>query len=78
MAAALNDRLYYFGQTVNIAAHVQALADAGEICLTQEVRDSRGVGPLLAAYAVERSVSRLKGVGDQVPVFRVTPGGRPA
>ena len=44
IAVTLNDRLDYFGQTVNIAARVQGLADAGEICLTQEVRDARGVG----------------------------------
>jgi len=73
IAVTLNDRLDYFGQTVNIAARVQALAGAGEICLTPEVRDTRGVAPLLAAYGVERSVAKLKGVGDEVPVYRVTP-----
>jgi class 3 adenylate cyclase len=74
IVVTLNDRLDYFGQTVNIAARVQALADAGEICLTDEVRATRGVAPLLSAYAVERNIARLKGVGDEVPVYRVTPG----
>ena len=33
IAVTLNDRLDYFGQTVNIAARVQNLADADEILL---------------------------------------------
>jgi class 3 adenylate cyclase len=41
IAVTLNDRLDYFGQTVNVAARVQGLADAGEICLTREVHDAR-------------------------------------
>ena len=37
IAVTLNDELDYFGQTVNIAARVQAMADAQEICVTEEV-----------------------------------------
>lgn len=32
----LNDRLDYFGQTVNIAARVQGLASAGEIFMSKD------------------------------------------
>ena len=35
----LNDRLDYFGQTVNIAARVQGLADAAAIFATKPVID---------------------------------------
>ncbi len=73
IAVTLNDQLDYFGQTVNVAARVQALADAGEIYLTREVHDAPGVAALLAPLAVETKAARLKGVGQQVPVFRVTP-----
>ena len=48
IAVTMNDELDYFGQTVNIAARVQALADAQEICVTGEVRDYPGVEALLA------------------------------
>ena len=41
IAVTLNDELDYFGQTVNIAARVQAMADAQEICITDEVRPIR-------------------------------------
>jgi class 3 adenylate cyclase len=73
IAVTLNDRLDYFGQTVNVAARVQALADAGEVCLTREVHDAPGVAALLAPFAVETGSARLKGVDQEVPVFRVMP-----
>lgn len=73
IAVTLNDRLDYFGQTVNVAARVQALADAGEVYFTREVHDAPGVDALLAHSAVETATARLKGLGQEVPVFRVTP-----
>jgi class 3 adenylate cyclase len=71
IAVTHNDRLDYFGQTVNVAARVQALADAGEIYLTREVHDAPGVAALLAPITVEAGTARLKGVGQETPVFRV-------
>ena len=38
IAVTLNERLDYFGQTVNIAARVQHLAGGDEICLTEDFR----------------------------------------
>jgi class 3 adenylate cyclase len=60
------------GQTVNIAARVQDLARAEEICLTTEVLDAPGVREALAPFAVECQVMQLKGIMQHVPVFRVT------
>jgi class 3 adenylate cyclase len=37
IAVTLNERLDYFGQTVNIAARVQNLADGDEICITEDM-----------------------------------------
>jgi class 3 adenylate cyclase len=73
IAVTHNDRLDYFGQTVNVAARVQALADAGEIYLTREVHDAPGVAALLASFPVEARTARLKGVGQEMPVFQVQP-----
>jgi class 3 adenylate cyclase len=53
---------------------VQGLADAGEVYLTREVRDAPGVAALLAPFTVEVGTARLKGVGQETPVFRVQPG----
>jgi class 3 adenylate cyclase len=71
IAVTLNDRLDYFGQTVNIAARVQNLADADEIVVSQDVYDASGVRDELAAYAVESRTAQLRGVQQELPVFRV-------
>jgi class 3 adenylate cyclase len=71
IAVTLNDRLDYFGQTVNIAARVQHLADADEIYLSDSVHDAEGVQQLLAPFALETSVARLKGVRQDMQVWRV-------
>lgn len=72
LAVNAESRLDFFGQTVNIAARVQALAASGEIWLTEPVAGAEGVGPLLerSGYASERRVVALKGVGAPTPVFR--------
>jgi len=71
IAVTLNERLDYFGQTVNIAARVQNLAGGDEIWLTEEVRAAPGVDAILAPLAVQRNTAELKGVAGAVPVYRV-------
>ena len=71
IAVTQNERLDYFGQTVNIAARVQSLADADEIFMSQDVYDAAGVKDELAAFPVEASTAQLRGVQQQLPVFRV-------
>jgi class 3 adenylate cyclase len=74
IAVTLNDRLDYFGQTVNIAARVQGIAEGDEICLTRDVHDAAGVAALLSPFALAHDHAQLKGVGGEMEVFRV---GRP-
>ncbi|WP_457091809.1 DUF5939 domain-containing protein [Microvirga sp. P5_D2] len=71
IAVTLNERLDYFGQTVNIAARVQSLSDAKEICLTGEVLSAPGVKDILAPFAMEQEMAQLKGVHQHIPVFRI-------
>ena len=47
LAVTLNDRLDYFGQTVNIAARVQSLADARSIFATRSVVENPQVAKML-------------------------------
>src|SRR4051794_23079133 len=72
IAVTMNDELDYFGQTVNIAARVQALADAQEICVTGEVRDYPGVEALLANLPTQPVTAEFKGVGRPMPVIRIS------
>jgi class 3 adenylate cyclase len=71
IAVTLNDRLDYFGQTVNIAARVQNLADADEIFVSQDVYEAMGVRDELAGYSVDSKSAQLRGVRQELPVFRV-------
>jgi class 3 adenylate cyclase len=61
LAVTLNDRLDYFGQTVNIAARVQALSGADEIVVTDDVLSLPGAAELVADLEIERSAVQLKG-----------------
>jgi len=71
IAVTLNDRLDYFGQTVNIAARVQNLAGGDEILLTENVHTAAGIPEILGAYRVSRSEAELKGVSATIPVYCV-------
>jgi class 3 adenylate cyclase len=71
LAVTLNDRLDYFGQTVNIAARVQALAGADEIVVTDDVLALPGAAELVADLQLERRAVQLKGVAGDVPVHRL-------
>jgi class 3 adenylate cyclase len=74
VAVTLNDRLDYFGQTVNVAARVQALADASEIYVTRDIYDVPEVAELLSGtFNAEPRLASLRGIHEEVPVFRLRP-----
>jgi class 3 adenylate cyclase len=52
IAVTLNDNLDYFGQTVNVAARVQSLAEAGEICISEALYSAPGVGQILTGLKI--------------------------
>ena len=71
IAVTLNERLDYFGQTVNIAARVQNLADGDEICITEEVYGATAVAEIIAPYPVAKSEAELKGVSKAMSVYHL-------
>lgn len=73
IAVELNDRLDYFGRTVNIAARVQGIAGPGEIVCTQAVYDSPGVPELVAAEGLSATAgaAALRGIEGEVAVVRL-------
>jgi class 3 adenylate cyclase len=73
IAVTLNDNLDYFGQTVNVAARVQALADAGEICISEALYTAPEVSSLLAGHKVVEFAAPLRGEGS-ASVYRVVRG----
>jgi class 3 adenylate cyclase len=63
ITVTLNDRLDCFGQTVNIAARVQNLADADEICISGDAYDAVGVKEKQRAPAWARRSPQSKPAG---------------
>ena len=72
IAVTLNERLDYFGQTVNIASRVESLANANEIYLTHEIYTFPTVQKLLQGLNVVPETARLKGIKDEKPVYKVS------
>jgi class 3 adenylate cyclase len=71
LAVTLNDRLDYFGQTVNIAARIQGQAGANEILVTDEVFELPGARALVGDLPTEMSSVGLKGVAGSFEVHRI-------
>jgi class 3 adenylate cyclase len=72
IAVTLNENLDYFGQTVNVAARVQSLADAGEICISEALYSASGVSQLLTGQKIVEFDAPLQGVEGNASVYRVT------
>ena len=73
LAVTLNDRLDYFGQTVNIAARVQSLADARAIFATKSVVENSQVSKILEASNLKLTEQNaaLRGVADTMTVYQI-------
>ena len=73
LAVTLNDRLDYFGQTVNIAARVQGLANERAIYATKPVVEHPQVVKMLAAGKLvpTEQLAALRGVADKMAVFQI-------
>jgi class 3 adenylate cyclase len=73
LAVTLNDRLDYFGQTVNIAARVQGLADARAIFATKPVVEHPQVAKMLESEKISptEQLAALRGVADKMAVYQI-------
>lgn len=71
IAVALNERIDYFGQDVNIAARVQGLADGNEVCASQDVMEAPGVAEIVKGHRVSTDYVHVKGVGQKVAINRI-------
>jgi class 3 adenylate cyclase len=72
MAVGLNERIDYFGQNVNIASRIQGLANANEICISNEVNNVIEVMELIKAHHVHSEMASVKGVTEKLAVHRLT------
>lgn len=72
IAVTLNDRLDYFGSTVNMAARLQGRSRRGEIILSEQLAADPAVMPLLLGRQLSRETAELKGFEQPVPFVRLT------
>jgi class 3 adenylate cyclase len=73
LAVTLNDRLDYFGQTVNIAARVQGLALSRSIFATQPVVEHPAAARLLSETGLTPQPQQctLRGISDSFRVYEI-------
>ena len=73
LAVTLNDRLDYFGQTVNIAARVQGLAHERAIFATKPVLEHPQVAKMIETNKLTptEQIAALRGVADKMTVFQI-------
>ncbi len=69
----LNDRLDYFGSTINKAARIQAVASSGEICFSEQVYQDNNFIQTMKKIGIE-NVSRhsvnLKGIDGLQTIYK--------
>jgi class 3 adenylate cyclase len=78
IAVTLNERLDYFGSTVNLAARVQRFSEGGDVVISDATRADHEVAEFLekqkANLRVESFASSIKGFDNECfNLWRVTP-----
>lgn len=71
IAVTLNDRLDYFGSSVNLAARLQGQSGGGEIVLSREIAEDPALAPHLAGLELRRDRAVLKGFDLATDFYRL-------
>ena len=74
LAVNLNDRQDFFGQTVNIASRVQALATSDSILASESVVRNAAVAQLLETRNVraQSQLQSLRGIAERMPIYALS------
>ena len=73
IAVTLNDRLDYFGQTVNLAARLQNESQGGDIVLSEAMASEPGMMAQLAPLMPSEEMAMVKGFADPIRLRRIAP-----
>jgi len=71
IAVTLNDRLDYFGGTVNLAARLQGESAGGDIVLSETLAAEPGVAERLVPLNAQPETARVKGFAEPVALRRI-------
>lgn len=65
LAVRANDRLDYFGTTVNVSARLQAQAGSSEVVIAESALTEAGIPEAVGALGVRRFGAKLKGIAEE-------------
>jgi class 3 adenylate cyclase len=71
IVVTLNERLDYFGGTVNLAARLQGRSEGGDIVLSAALLAEPEVKALLAGHRLDEESAAIKGFAAPVPYYRI-------
>jgi class 3 adenylate cyclase len=71
IAVTLNDRLDYFGSTVNLAARLQGESAGGDIVLSETMAEEPGIAERLMVLGAKVETARVKGFAEPVALRRI-------
>ena len=71
IAVTLNDRLDYFGSTVNLAARLQGESRGGDLVLSTALAEDPAVAERLAGLDAKPEQARLRGIAEPVDFLRI-------
>jgi class 3 adenylate cyclase len=77
IAVTLNERLDYFGSTVNLAARLQMQSIGGDIVLSTDLADDPAVAPVLRGRTLRAEIAAVKGFEHPVSFVRIIGPGTP-
>jgi class 3 adenylate cyclase len=74
LAVNLNDRLDYFGTTVNLAARLEGQSRGGDVVISEKLRRDPAVDKLLQALdiQVDTFATSIKGFDEHFCLFRLS------
>jgi class 3 adenylate cyclase len=74
VAVNFNNRLDYFGTTVNTAARIEHECRGGQVVASLAICRSPAAEAILAnsCAQIEEEVVRLRGLADPLPIYRIT------
>ena len=74
LAVNFNDRLDYFGTTVNLAARLQGQSQGGDVVISEKLRRDPEVAKLLDSMAikVDHFATSIKGFDENFCLYRLT------
>jgi class 3 adenylate cyclase len=73
ISVTLNERLDYYGKTVNLAARLEGEGGAGDITMSRKFVEDPAVAEIVQGYESRQYAVQLKGFDEALPLCRITP-----